>query len=221
MKNLFLICSIFFFSFINSQNIKSLVVSYEEIYISGNNKGDVYAHAKLFHNLDESVYAVGGREIESNIKEETTTQTSTKKTIPIQLYFKKYSSNKITKQFGNDNTISLMYNLNDFKWSLLQEEKTISGLLCKKAVAKTKEREIIAWYTEKLGVKGGPRKYDGLPGLIMYLENKYFIYRVIKIEKKLKKINLPLKDKNTRIVTEALLKKGVTTTKTISNNKKH
>ncbi|MEE9407655.1 MAG: GLPGLI family protein [Polaribacter sp.] len=217
MRNILLLFFLFFYSFTNSQVVKSLIVSYEEIYVSGNNIGNVYTNSKLFHNIDQSVYSVGSKEVASKINEAGISQTITKKTVPVQLYFKDYTENKIIKQFGKNNTISLLYNLNDFKWVLLQEEKTIAGLLCKKAISKTKGGDIIAWYTEELGVKGGPRKYDGLPGLIVYLKNKYFIYNATKIEKNIKKNDLPLKDKNTRIVTEDELKKGITTVKTTTS----
>lgn len=217
MKNILLIFFLFFYNFTNSQMIKSLIVSYEEIYVSGKNKGDVYTNSKLFHNINESVYSVGVKDVESKTDEEGISQTITKRTIPVQLYFKNYTGGKSIKQFGKSNTISLLYNLNDFKWVLFNEKKIIAGLLCKKAILKTKEEEVIAWYTEQLGVKGGPRKYDGLPGLIVYLENKYFIYKATKIEKSIKKNDLPLKDKNTRIVTEGELKKGITTIKTTTS----
>ena len=220
-KNLFLI--IFFVStgIAISQNIKGIVVDYDEIYKTGLHKGELYTESILLHNVNESVYKVGGKLLESKVKDDVVTETKEKKSIPLQFYFKNYKSDKIIKQFGEENSLSIIYKSKSFKWELLKDTKTISGVTCKKAISKTDAGIIVAWYSEEAGIIGGPRQYDGLPGLIIYLENDYFIYKVKKISKKTEKNNLPLKDHQTKFVTEEMLKKGITTTTTKVTNTEH
>src|SRR5690554_5936201 len=78
-------------------------------------------------------------------------------------------------------------------WKLSKESKTIGDYVCFKAtyVPKTKEaddseesdedaprlrsgpdvKEIVAWYTPQIPIKNGPMEYDGLPGLILEVQD--------------------------------------------------
>ena len=82
-------------------------------------------------------------------------------------------------------------NLDSIKWRLTQEEKTIGGYRCFKAVTKSifkKELIIEAWYCPSIPFGFGPKGYGGLPGLILELtENKITFFA--------KKIKINLKEK--------------------------
>ena len=68
-------------------------------------------------------------------------------------------------------------------WKLSKESKTIGEYVCFKAtyvptsddseVDSTDEKEkteVIAWYTPQIPIKNGPKEYDGLPGLILEVQ---------------------------------------------------
>lgn len=54
-----------------------------------------------------------------------------------------------------------------FEWQLEDERREICGHVCRKATTKFRGRTWVAWYAEKILVKGGPWKLRGLPGLIL------------------------------------------------------
>lgn len=72
-------------------------------------------------------------------------------------------------------------------WKLSKESKTIGEYVCFKATYvpsaedaprlrsgaddKDEDKEIIAWYTPQIPVKNGPKNYEGLPGLILELQD--------------------------------------------------
>jgi len=60
----------------------------------------------------------------------------------------------------------------DVKWKLIDENKTINGLSCRKAVA-TNYPMLTAWYTTDIPVSNGPSAYQGLPGLAVWVEDYY------------------------------------------------
>lgn len=56
-------------------------------------------------------------------------------------------------------------------WDFKNENKTISGYPCKKALTNYRGRKYIAWYTEKIPLSVGPWKFHGLPGLIIKISD--------------------------------------------------
>jgi len=72
-------------------------------------------------------------------------------------------------------------------WQLSNESKTIGDYVCFKATyvlesevseedaprlrSGPDDKEIIAWYTPQIPVKNGPMEYDGLPGLILEVQD--------------------------------------------------
>lgn len=59
-----------------------------------------------------------------------------------------------------------------YKWKILNEIKEIQGYLCMKAesVDTVKNIKIVAWFTDKLPLQGGPEGLNGLPGMILSAE---------------------------------------------------
>jgi GLPGLI family protein len=70
-------------------------------------------------------------------------------------------------------------------WELSQETKKIGKYITYKAVStrtyKGKKSYTTAWYTNQIPIQFGPKTYNGLPGLIIELENNDLIYRAVKI----------------------------------------
>jgi len=74
----------------------------------------------------------------------------------------------------------------ELKWQLHNESKKILDYSCKKATVKYRGREFVAWYTTEVPINNGPYVFEGLPGLILELEdsqNKYH-FTAVGIDKK-------------------------------------
>lgn len=73
--------------------------------------------------------------------------------------------------------------LPDFQWELTEESDEIMGLECKKAKGKWKGRIYTAWFAESIPFNYGPWKFNGLPGIILKVEDskKEVKFEAIKI----------------------------------------
>lgn len=109
-------------------------------------------------------------------------------------YFNKHT--KITtesKEFFGQN---FLITKDKIKWKLLNESKVMAGYNCYKATSTinvegrngVKTRKITAWYTTDIPLNFGPKNYNGLPGLVLQLEEGGLFFSVTKIE-------LPTKEK--------------------------
>ena len=98
------------------------------------------------------------------------------------------------KNFDNKTTINkqdlfgkvflIKENFIDKKWKITQEQKNINNLACIKATAlNSKGNNVIAWFAPAIPVFNGPEGWDGLPGLIIELNENdgEFIYEVEEI----------------------------------------
>jgi GLPGLI family protein len=85
--------------------------------------------------------------------------------------------------FGKKFNILLNDNNN---WELENEEKNIGEFKCFKAtktrLINEKLTKIVAWYCPKIPLNFGPKNHNGLPGLIIMLEENRLIYLVNKIK---------------------------------------
>lgn len=62
-------------------------------------------------------------------------------------------------------------------WKLLNEGKKIGEYDCKKASVEFRGRTYYAWYTTEIPVSLGPWKFNGLPGLILEVDDLKEIYK--------------------------------------------
>jgi len=60
----------------------------------------------------------------------------------------------------------------DWQWEITDETATIAGYTCRKAVSNYMGGTFEAWYAEDIAINAGPDKFDGLPGLILYVRTK-------------------------------------------------
>jgi GLPGLI family protein len=107
------------------------------------------------------------------------------------------------KEFsGQDFLISLPVN----KWELKQESKKIGNYICYKATTSREietrrgksVRNITAWYAPQIPYNFGPKEYNGLPGLIIELQEDSLLFKTTKISlftDKEKEIQKPTKGK--------------------------
>ena len=96
-------------------------------------------------------------------------------------------------------------------WKLSQETKQIRNYTCFNAVTtrKTKDKEgndedkiIEAWYTPQIPVNFGPKEYNGLPGLILEVQEGKLNIVASKIELNIKEAVIIEKPKRGKKVTE-------------------
>lgn len=100
--------------------------------------------------------------------------------------FRKTKKTIIKKEsFGN----LFLIEVPQFDWRLTQESKKIGEYICYKATT-SKEietrrgksiRNITAWYTSQIPYNFGPKEYNGLPGLILELQEDSLLFKVTKI----------------------------------------
>ncbi|MDE5436975.1 GLPGLI family protein [Elizabethkingia meningoseptica] len=115
--------------------------------------------------------------------------------------------NKITKTFSRDYLFfvkkdlkkekvnryySILLDLFDvsdklpkFNWKLSKDSKVIGQMKCQKATTSYKGREWIAWFTTEVPISDGPYIFNGLPGLIVALNDtkNNYEFNLIKIQK--------------------------------------
>lgn len=75
-----------------------------------------------------------------------------------------------TDQIGMDH---LLYTepLPAIDWELTDEERTILGYACRRAIGTFRGRSYEAWYAPEIAVSCGPWKFGGLPGLILAVKD--------------------------------------------------
>jgi GLPGLI family protein len=73
-----------------------------------------------------------------------------------------------------------------FNWKLENEAKDILGYNCKKATTDFRGRKYTAWYTSDIPINNGPFIFNGLPGLMMEIEDKkgHYHFTAIALDKK-------------------------------------
>lgn len=88
---------------------------------------------------------------------------------------------------GKDYYVSFVNNL---KWEITDETKKIDSLIClkakttikKEAKNKFKTIDITAWFCPNIPFQSGPKNFNGLPGLIIELQEENVTFIVEKIE---------------------------------------
>lgn len=67
----------------------------------------------------------------------------------------------------------------DFEWEIEPNKtKDILGFTCQAAVANFRGRTYVVYFTDKIGINGGPWKFDGLPGMILKVNSTDGVYSV-------------------------------------------
>jgi GLPGLI family protein len=91
---------------------------------------------------------------------------------------KKYKEKKITfsEKIATDAFTFDM--VNDLKWTIEAEQKTIIGYACTKATTTYAGRSYDAWFTTEISISDGPYIFSGLPGLIVAIEDtrKHYVF---------------------------------------------
>lgn len=100
-------------------------------------------------------------------------------------YYKDFNKNELLFNFYNGRDFYGKDNLLQWDWQITNETKEINGFVCKKATSNAFGYFFTAWFTEDIAISAGPEKFDGLPGLILYIGTAYHetYATAVKIEK--------------------------------------
>lgn len=157
------------------------------------------ASLSLIFNKEESVFSIG--EILS-IKESREFRLFKAN---IGLYGEYYTDISNTLESKNSYGQDFIVHLPKFKWKITNDRKKIDKYTCYRATtikevknSNGKHRvKIVAWFTPQLPYNFGPKEFNGLPGLILELnEGDNLIFRLKELKKiKKREIKKPTKGK--------------------------
>ena len=98
---------------------------------------------------------------------------------------------------------SMLIEMLQKNWKLTQEIKKIGGYTCYKAIdLNSKNHSTIAWYAPEIPLNFGPKKYFGLPGLVLELQDSATLFSAIKIEINTKRIKIKRPSKGKKLTIE-------------------
>lgn len=100
------------------------------------------------------------------------------------LFYKDFENNRVLAELSDGmDTYNVVDKPFDWNWQISDETKEITGYTCRKAISNLMGYYFEAWYTEDIPVSIGPEKFDGLPGLILYVKagNMEYIAYSIKL----------------------------------------
>jgi GLPGLI family protein len=84
----------------------------------------------------------------------------------------------------------------ELKWKIQNDSKKILNYNCKKAVTHYRGRDFIAWYTSEIPVNNGPYVFEGLPGIILEIEDSERKYEFVAVGIDKKPIDIYLRNEN-------------------------
>lgn len=199
-------CILFFLCFSNNAYCQVLNVEYQ--FINNNKENPALSLRQVYSFMVTDNYSICER-LEQNTlhkfedvgideKKEVVRQklsddysvlTSKKKTYYFKDYLQdslKYSTLILTKQ------VLVGEKLNMFEWEISRKDTMYLDNKCHIATTKHRGHTWTVFFSDRFGLKGGPWKLDGLPGVILHAstEDKAFIFDTIKIELKSENIKI-------------------------------
>lgn len=183
-KVLFLVILFSLFSFSQNGNNRTLTVEYEEYRIF--TQGFINLDLGTLHVSDKISYynSIVHKKLTSDFVPDESA-----------ILFKKSSSNNeilpeiiidkenklLTERLYEDLYLESYFSVQEplpiMNWKFLDEKKTIGEYNCKKASVEFRGRIYFAWYTIEIPISLGPWKFNGLPGLILEIEDQKGIYK--------------------------------------------
>lgn len=163
---------------------KQALESYNYI-LQYNNGVSLYKNSTETNNIEKSEKNISEAVTEGDaIHKKEVSYRVTNKFIE-KWYYKDFNKNELLFNFYNGKDFYGKDNLLKWNWQITTETKEINGFTCKKATSDAFGYYFTVWFTEDIAINAGPDKFDGLPGLILYLGTAYYEYIAtsVKIEK--------------------------------------
>ncbi|OSZ73705.1 hypothetical protein CAP36_17000 [Chitinophagaceae bacterium IBVUCB2] len=72
-----------------------------------------------------------------------------------------------------------------FNWTIENDTASFDSYICQKAICIFRGRTYVAWFAKDIPISSGPYKFQGLPGLIIYVSDKSsnYTFKCVAIEK--------------------------------------
>lgn len=105
-----------------------------------------------------------------------------------RIYFNSYLKDQISSIKYNSNFFSYETENPNLNWTVTDERKNIGNITCSSATIESMGRNWKAYYAGKYPFPYGPYRFQGLPGLIIGIEDSEGIYKFELVEIKKKKI---------------------------------
>jgi GLPGLI family protein len=87
-----------------------------------------------------------------------------------EIYFNFREHTRVKKKMVNKEAWLLEDSIPHLEWKLLPETREIAGYECRKALTRINDTVyVVAFYTDRILLKGGPEGFNGLPGMILGL----------------------------------------------------
>lgn len=186
------------YNFIDNQLTNPILASKREYKLIINNSNSIFTleNDKLLGNYETSQEEVkGGEVVLEKLSDDYARFISKQKTI----FYKDYLTNKIlynTLILNKD--INVEDKTNNFDWKLKLTPVEYQGLHCSVATVNHRGRNWTVYYTIEIPFTGGPWKFAGLPGMIVYAKSDdgNFIFELtsFKVEKENVKVENPFKN---------------------------
>ncbi|MDX6190760.1 GLPGLI family protein [Flavobacterium sp. Fl-318] len=244
MKLTFILSILFFYSIGYSQ---SVVVNFTEKRIVSKEKLEAipefarknalatydytleYSNGVSFYKNNSEVKNVDS--VEKSDSKSTKEEVSSNKQEILHKVTNKFVEKWYYADFNKDELLFSVYNGKDFygkdhllqwNWQISNETKEINGFQCRKATSEAFGYYFTAWFTEDIAISAGPDKFNGLPGLILYIGTKHYEYVAtsVKVNKEPIVIVKPEMSGNTVTMTELerYVKEGVSKLKSGTTN---
>lgn len=176
------IIAFLFFSSINAQTTINGQVTYHDVYTSP--LGEFTLHFELYFDNTQSIYLFT-RDTKSSEKKVRFSKSMQQNSSKPPFYYKRLNGKEV---IFNSKTALNQYTVKDTiaqNWTLHKEKRTIGNYDCSKATTEFRGREYIAWFTTKIPVDYGPRKFSGLPGLVLEIYDTKGVYKAYASEIKI------------------------------------
>ena len=108
---------------------------------------------------------------------------------PSRFRYKLYKNSLDKFIFTYDKVDGKLYHYSEstplFNWHVLPDKQTIAGYNCQHAVTTFAGRRYDAWFTREIPFSDGPYKFNGLPGLIIKVNDtrKHYTFELISFKK--------------------------------------
>src|SRR5699024_1918843 len=101
--------------------------------------------------------------------------------------------------------LTVLLSLDELDWKITEESKTIGGYKCYKAITHFQPDlglggRITAWFAPEIPFQFGPAVYAKLPGLILELQQGYYIFKADEIKLSKRKKEIKRKPKKSKII---------------------
>jgi GLPGLI family protein len=171
---LFVFCGLFPFKLVQSQETPTFVLSgkiefeRKENFAAWIPENTLFSKSEAIIQTANFVFTFGGKKslYKMGVQNQSFMSASDEKTV----YIDYASRNIISLKTIIDNTYLLNGTLRNIQWKMTSDTREIAGYDCRKATAVVMDSlYVVAFYSDKIMISGGPESFTGLPGMILGL----------------------------------------------------